>query len=156
MVNKKLTYKELEKKNRKLKYKELRQSILFVIVSIFCLTVLILYLDNKENDNQQLKYQLNNTEGKNYSFDFVGAIKPEDTRNCEDKKIEKPKEEEVDYHSSEELFCEHYNGTYFNEGLSFGKNTLWCYFLKEDIKHSCKLDYVNNQFVWEEPCEAIQ
>lgn len=82
-MNKKPTYKELEQD--KIFWKVL--AVVFICLSIY----LFVYLEvtyrkayNLEIENNELKLQLNQTEGKNYSCNFVGAIKPEDTRNCGD------------------------------------------------------------------------
>jgi hypothetical protein len=137
--------------NRKSTYQELKQKeINWKSFAISLAIVSFLVISFVELENQQLKSQLNNTEGKNYSCDFVGAIKPEDNRVCEDENVSVPIE--VDYHSSEELFCEHYNGK--SDGFLFRH---YCIFTIEDIKYYCSLEEIeDNKFVFKEPCEAIQ
>jgi hypothetical protein len=133
-MNKKLTYQESEEK---------RKDVDSIINKIGIITLIIIFVisfgyvitqrNNLQLENQQLKSQLNDTENE------IQEVP------------------EVDYHSSGELFCEHYNGTFLDTGLTWtGNNRLWCYYLKEDVKHYCKLNYINNKFVWEEPCEAIK
>jgi hypothetical protein len=153
MKNNKPTYQELESKIDFYEGELLISKILLAVIIILGICFSLYYLFSVDY-NQQLKSQLNITEGKNYSCDFVGAIKPEDTRVCEDEIIEEPKEKEVDYHSSGELFCEHYNGEY-----DWYKKR--CIFLKEGEIGYCdlsfvNLNYFNTKFFWKEPCEAIQ
>lgn len=55
----------------------------------------------------------------------------------------------IDYHSSGELFCEYYNGTY---NSLFGR----CEFFKEDVSFSCLTNKVNEKFSFSEHCEVLQ
>jgi len=81
--NKKPTYQELEEEIEGLKSGKVFYRT-FLITSIIISTFLFIWTTMVDLDNQQLKSQLSNTEGKNYSCNFVGAIKLEDNRICED------------------------------------------------------------------------
>lgn len=58
-------------------------------------------------------------------------------------------EVEVDYHSSGELFCEHYGGEY--DSL-FGR----CKFFKKDISFYCFTSKIKERFYFYESCEVIE
>jgi hypothetical protein len=146
MKTKKPTYQELEEERDAY---VISLIILFAFFSICFIFVCMIF----NNSVEYYKSQLNLTEGKNCSCDFVGAIKPEDNRICEEENVKEPKEEEVDYHSSGKLFCEHYNGTYY-AGTWEGEI---CEFIELDNHYICKLDRMNNRFiVFEGTCEAIK
>jgi hypothetical protein len=72
---KKQTYQELERRNY------------LLIIFIIGIIITFYFYNDISLRNDELKSQLNSTEGKNYSCDFVGAIKPEDNRVCEDETI---------------------------------------------------------------------
>lgn len=73
---KRLTYKELEQERNDY---IIGIIILFAFFSV-CFTFICIIFNNSI---EMYKLQLNKTEGKNYSCDFVGPIKSQDTRTCE-------------------------------------------------------------------------
>jgi hypothetical protein len=151
-MTKKPTYQELEESRNYWRAFVILFICLFLIAGIIAGSIFETKYYNLQSKNQQLKSQLNNTEGKNYSCDFVGAIKPEDNRICEDEVV-KEVPIEIDYHSSGKLFCEHYNGTFKDYYKTWTGD---CIFIINDVEISCGLSYINNQYIWKEPCEAIQ
>lgn len=80
---KKPTYKELELNLVGMEYDN-RELLIWVTVFLILLILSVIAIVYLSRENYKMRLQLNQTEGKNYSCDFVGAIKPEDNRNCED------------------------------------------------------------------------
>jgi hypothetical protein len=127
--NKKPTYKELEEYKFSIKILLvylIAVSVLFFI--FFCLTI------HYQEENQQLKSQLNLTENEIQEFPVV------------------------DYHSSGELFCEHYNGEYYPMGFTYNAK---CGFIISEVMYFCKIgdsnpDTLDEYFIFVEPCEVIE
>lgn len=143
---KKPTYKELREENYELRDTGMFWRV-FAIIFIICFLTSYSFAIHFFIEKEELKLQLNQTEGKNYSCDFVGAIKPEDTRNCEDEKIE------VDYHFSGDLFCKHYNMEFYYD---VGRRGYTCRVVKNDSIKYCNIDMLQNrEFVFEGSCGVI-
>jgi hypothetical protein len=117
------TYKELENEFKK---EHLVLGFSFMLVSILAILFFALWIGSVIGDlkeNEQLKEQLNSTN--------------------EEVPVE------VDYHSSGELFCEHYNGTY-NGGLDK------CNFIIDDINSYCYIMNINGKYAFMETCEVLK
>lgn len=139
---------------------------LFIAFIISCLVIVFLTFANLnlKAENEQLREQIDDT----FPVDLLGnpicpIIINGTPVNCEVKEgkviITKVKSEE-DYHSSGELFCEHYGGKYKKEFLSL--NYGHCYFNINDTIGGCSLIKSQNRkekseyYLFYGGCEVIQ